>query len=71
MAIPARSTKTWIRLTRPAQGLQEEKGICEQLLQPVVRPRDKTQRQCERRLQVEGIGRQHGEIELIAGRRAE
>ena len=27
---------------RPAQGLKEEKGIGEQILQPVVRPRDKT-----------------------------
>ena len=38
--------------TRPAQCFEQEKGIGEQVLQPVVRPGDKAQRQRKQGLQV-------------------
>ena len=57
--------------TRPPQCLQQEKGIGEQVLQPVVRPGDKTQRQREQGLQVERVGCQQREIEIVASWRAQ
>ena len=56
--------------SRPAQRFKQEKGIGEQILQPVVRPGDKAQRQREQGLQVERVSCHQSEIEVVAGGRA-
>ena len=53
-----------------AQRLKQKKRIGEQILQPVVRPGDKTQGQREQRLKVERVCRQQRKVEFVAGRRA-
>ena len=56
--------------TGATQRLEQKKRIGEQVLQPVVRPGDKTQGKREQRLQVERVGCQQRQIEFVAGRRA-
>ena len=56
--------------TGPAQCFQQEEGIGEQVLQPVVRPGDKAQRQREQGLQVKRVRCHQREIEVVAGGRA-
>ena len=57
--------------TRSAQCLEQKKGIGEQVLQPVVRPGDKTQRQRKQGLQVKRVRCHQREVEVVAGWRAQ